>query len=77
MNPPNEITLKFSDMETININKADAKLLQKLVHVGKKRAVKIIEARPFNDIYELSKVYGLGKKRLDAMFAQTDVVITL
>jgi len=64
-------------METVNINKSDAKMLQKLVHIGAKRAVKIIEARPFNDIYELSKVYGLGKKRLDAIFAQENVVIVL
>jgi competence protein ComEC len=51
--------------EKININHASAELLEKLIHIGAKRALKIIEMRPYKDIHELSNVPGLGKKRID------------
>lgn len=63
-------------METINVNKASAVDLQKIKGVGPVRAKKIIENRPFRDIYELSKIAGLGKKRMDAIINQ-DILIQI
>ena len=48
----------------INVNKATIEELQKIVHIGPVRAQKIIENRPFRDIYELSKILGIGNKRM-------------
>jgi len=63
-------------MEEINVNKANAKELQKITGVGAKRDAKIIENRPFMDIYELSKVAGLGKKRMEKIIEQ-DILIEI
>ena len=55
-----------ASMEKININKADAKTLTTLKGIGKDRAVKIIEYREKNGLFEkiedLMKVKGIGKK---------------
>jgi competence protein ComEC len=56
--------------EKININSASETDLQKIIHIGPVRALKIINHRPFRDIYELSNVLGLGKKRMDQILAQ-------
>jgi competence ComEA-like helix-hairpin-helix protein len=63
-------------MEKINVNKASATDLQKIIGVGKKRAELIIKNRPFLDIYELSKVAGLGAKRMERILQQ-DLIIVL
>lgn len=63
-------------MEQINVNKAPEKDLQKIKGVGPVRAKKIIENRPFRDLYELSKIAGLGKKRMDAIINQ-DILIQI
>jgi len=51
--------------EKINVNTASSELLEKIIHIGPKRALKIIEKRPYKDLHELSNVSGLGKKRTD------------
>jgi competence protein ComEA len=55
-----------ASMQKININQADAKALTTLKGIGKDRAVKIIEYRekngPFENIEDLMKVKGIGKK---------------
>jgi DNA uptake protein ComE-like DNA-binding protein len=51
-------------MEKLNVNKATADELTQIVHIGKIRAQKIIDNRPFRDIYELSKILGIGEKRM-------------
>jgi len=57
-------------MQEININKASVTELQQIAGIGPVRAAKIIENRPFRDMYELSKIAGLGKKRMDAIIKQ-------
>ena len=57
-------------MEQVSINKANAVDLMRIIHIGKKRAEKIIKRRPFKDLHELSNVLGLGKKRMDDIFGQ-------
>lgn len=54
----------------IDINKASAEELTQIKHVGPSFAEKIIENRPYRDIYELSNVLGLGKKRMNEIFHQ-------
>ena len=61
-------------MNTININKATLQQLQSLTGVGPVRAHEIVENRPYKDVYELSKVPGLGKKRMDSIIKQGVVV---
>jgi competence protein ComEC len=48
----------------ININNASVDELQSIIHIGKTRAELIIEGRPYRDMFELSNVRGLGKKRM-------------
>lgn len=48
----------------VDLNRADAKALQQIIHIGPARAKKIIDARPYRDLFELSNVKGLGKKRM-------------
>jgi len=57
-------------MNTININRATLEELQKIKHIGPKRAQKIINRRPYRDIYELSNVLGLGGKRMKDILDQ-------
>ncbi|HSW67345.1 MAG TPA: helix-hairpin-helix domain-containing protein [Bacteroidales bacterium] len=64
-------------MELINVNRATATDLQKIKGVGKIRAGLIIQNRPFRDLYELSKIAGLGKKRMDDIIKQDEIIITL
>ena len=54
----------------ININKAPKAYLMQVIHIGAKRAEKIIENRPFRDIYELSKVPGLGVVKVEEIIWQ-------
>lgn len=54
----------------INLNRANETDLQTIIHIGKKRALKIIENRPFKDIYELSNIRGLGRSRMDDIIKQ-------
>ncbi|MCM8787002.1 MAG: ComEA family DNA-binding protein [Candidatus Omnitrophica bacterium] len=53
----------------ININTAEEKDLEKIPHIGKKIAASIIQYRKnfgrFNDLQDLLKVKGIGKKKLD------------
>jgi len=61
-------------METVNINTATANDLQKIKGIGKVRSQKIIENRPFRDRYELSKIAGLGEKRMNAILQQNILI---
>lgn len=54
----------------INLNTAELSELIKLKNVGLVRAQAIIDKRPYRDIYELSTVKGLGKKRIDQIVEQ-------
>jgi DNA uptake protein ComE-like DNA-binding protein len=63
-------------MESVNVNRASEKDLQKIKGVGPVRAKKIKDNRPFRDLYELSKIAGLGKKRMEAIIEQ-DILIQI
>jgi DNA uptake protein ComE-like DNA-binding protein len=57
-------------MEKVNLNKSHESELTKIIHIGPVRAEKIVKRRPYKDIYELSNVLGLGRKRMDQIFQQ-------
>lgn len=63
-------------METVNVNKASEKDLQKIKGVGPVHAAKIVKNRPFRDLYELSKIAGLGEKRMNEIIKQ-DILIQI
>lgn len=50
--------------ECININTASKDELMKIKHIGSVTADKVIDARPFNSIDELTKVSGIAEKKL-------------
>ena len=43
-------------MIKVNINKANAQDLCKIIHIGEKRAGQIIAGRKYRDVHEISKV---------------------
>lgn len=55
---------------TVNINTADAKVLAKLKHIGKKKAEAIVAYRTqngaFSSVDELHKVKGISEKIIEA-----------
>lgn len=65
-------------MNKVNINKASFDELQKIIHIGPKRAEEIINIRAdltifpfkFKDIHEVSKISHLGKKRMADIIKQ-------
>ncbi len=64
------VSVALVQAESVNINTADAKTLEKRIDgVGKKKAEAIIKYReangPFNTVEELTKVKGFGKKLLE------------
>ena len=60
-----------ADRELININTAIAEQLQTLNGIGEQLAQRIVEYRqehgPFEDIYDLMGVSGIGAKKLEAI----------
>ena len=62
-------------MEQVNLNKSSVEDLQKIIHIGAKRAAKIVENRPLRDLYELSKVVGLGKERMNDIIKQDIIIV--
>ncbi len=63
--------------ETVNINTATVKQLQKVTGIGKKTAVKIVAYREeygaFERVDDLIKVKGIGKKKVEKMKEQLSV----
>ena len=51
----------------MDLNTADQKTLESLPGVGAARAKKIIAARPFQSVDDLSKIKGMTKTRLAAL----------
>lgn len=49
----------------ININTADAEVLEELEGVGKAAARRIVKARPFDSVDDLVRVKGVSEKTVD------------
>lgn len=56
--------------DCININEATEKDLQKITHINASRAAEIIALRPYDSIYQLDQIDGIGKGRLKAIHAE-------
>jgi len=67
--------MEVAESEQVDINKAGIVELQRIVHIGEKRARKILTRRPYRDIYELSNVLGLGRKRMADIIRQNIAVV--
>lgn len=52
------------DVQSIDINRADAEVLETLPGVGPAMASRIIAARPFNDLEDLVQISGISTKTL-------------
>jgi competence protein ComEA len=67
---PSSYAADETEVEKIDINSAQAWLLAYKLHgIGLKKAVAIVEYRekhgPFQSIYDLDKVYGIGLKTIE------------
>ena len=51
--------------EKININTCSQSALESLPNIGEVLAKRIIENRPYKDIYELDNVKGVGEKTIE------------
>ena len=58
-------TLK--DSQKININTSSVQALESLPGIGDVLASRIIDGRPYKDVYELDKVQGIGPATIDAI----------
>lgn len=51
----------------ININTASVEALEALPGIGDVLSVRIIQGRPYSDIYELDRVKGIGPKTIQGI----------
>lgn len=65
---------KMSD-NCIDINDASLINLQNIVHINNARAAEVIELRPFDSIEELTKVNGIGPKRLEEIIVENKACV--
>lgn len=57
-------------MEKVNINTANQLELEEIIHIGPVRSLLLMDKRPLRDIYEISRVLGLGPKRMSDIIEQ-------
>jgi len=53
--------------ERIDLNRASREALESLPGIGKVLSARIIEGRPYNDLYALDRVKGIGPKTIQAL----------
>lgn len=54
-----------SATEKIDINNAPLEDLVKIIHIGKVRALELISLRPFSSLDDLTRINGIGEKRVE------------
>jgi hypothetical protein len=52
------------DIEKIDINTASLEDLIKIIHIGEVRAKELISLRPFSSLDDLTRIKGIGEKKL-------------
>ena len=57
--------LHSRDTPKININTSSLQALEALPGIGNVLAVRIIQDRPYMDVYELDRVKGIGPKTIE------------
>ena len=61
------VELSLEDVAPIDLNSAPVEILQLLPGVGEKTAQKIVQERPFDSVDDLTRVHGIGPKKLEKM----------
>ena len=61
------IALHIRDSPKININTATVEALDSLPSIGNVLAVRVIQGRPYEDVYALDRVQGIGPKTIEAI----------
>jgi len=56
----------------ININESSAEALETLPGIGSVLAERIVEGRPYSDIYELDRVDGIGRATIYGIIGRVD-----
>jgi len=62
--PKKESHTTSASSNCVNINEASETELQKIKHIGPARASKVVEARPYDSVDDLTRVSGIAEKRL-------------
>lgn len=57
--------LHSRDTPKVNINTSSVQALESLPGIGNVLAVRIIQDRPYMDVYELDRVKGIGPKTIE------------
>ena len=57
--------LHSRDTPKVNINTSSVQALEALPGIGNVLAVRIIQDRPFKDVWELDRVKGIGPKTIE------------
>jgi len=55
------------DQEKININTSSVEALESLPDIGKTLAERIVQNRPYNDVWSLNRVKGIGPATIEAI----------
>lgn len=61
------------DSPKININTSSIQALESLPGIGNVLANRIVQERPFHDIWELDRVKGIGPKTIEGLEGKVDV----
>lgn len=59
--------LHSRDSPTVNINTCTVQALEALPGIGEVLSVRIIQGRPYADLYELDRVKGIGPKTIQGI----------
>lgn len=62
--------LQFVIGSCVDINTASLSELDEIVYVGPATAQKIVDARPFDSVGDMIRVYGIGEVKIEAIKAQ-------
>jgi len=68
----NTITIGSSQDYRIDINHASREALESLPGIGSVLADRIIKGRPFDDVWELNRIKGIGQKTIEGLEGKID-----
>lgn len=62
INQTQTVNVNTQEKEKVNLNTASKEELESLPNIGEKTAQKIIDGRPYNSVYDLKKINGIGSE---------------
>jgi competence ComEA-like helix-hairpin-helix protein len=63
----NAVTVGKAEPAALNVNTASVEELESLDGISEAIAKRLIKARPFEDVDDLTRVRGIGQNRVDAL----------